>query len=99
MPLGPAFPGAVSGERELRDAGVIVPLYRDRTSKLRLVLIRRTPHGIHGGQLAFPGGKRDPDDATPLDSALRETREEIGLGREAIEILEHLEVIETRTTG
>jgi len=85
--------------QKLRDAGVMVPLYRDHAGDLRLVLIRRTEGGIHGGQLAFPGGKRDPGDASALDGALRETREEIGLAPEAIEVLEQLPVFETRTTG
>ena len=42
-------------------------------------MILRNPGGVHGGQIAFPGGKRDPEDETMLDTALREVREEFGL--------------------
>src|SRR2546422_9077119 len=88
-----------SGPRALRDAAVIVPLYRDAAGEVRIGILRRTERGIHGGQLAFPGGKRDPGDASMLDTALREAHEEIGLGRDGIEILAHLPAFETRTTG
>jgi 8-oxo-dGTP pyrophosphatase MutT (NUDIX family) len=78
---------------------VLVPVYRDRSGDLRIVLIRRGERGMHGGQLAFPGGKPDPSDDTMLDTALREANEEIGLTIDAIEILEALPVFETLTTG
>jgi 8-oxo-dGTP pyrophosphatase MutT (NUDIX family) len=83
----------------LRDAAVLVPVYRDAQGELRVVIVLRTERGIHGGQLAFPGGNREPDDATPLDTALREADEEIGLPRSSVTVLAALEVIETRTTG
>ena len=86
-------------EPPLRDAAVLVPLYRDAEGDLRLVLIRRTERGIHGGQLAFPGGKRDPEDPSLLETALREVAEEIGLERAAINVRETLAPFETRTTG
>jgi 8-oxo-dGTP pyrophosphatase MutT (NUDIX family) len=74
-------------------------LYRDAAGDVRLVLIRRGEGGIHGGHLAFPGGKRDPHDASTCDTALREAEEEIGLTRTAIEVLSELPFIDTRTTG
>lgn len=83
----------------LRDAAVLVPLYRDAAGDVRLVVIRRTERGIHGGQLAFPGGKHDPGDASLLATALRETTEEIGLARESVRVLATLDPFETRTTG
>ena len=78
---------------------MLVPLYRDSEGDLRIVLIRRGEGGLHGGQLAFPGGKRDPGDATMLDTALREVAEEIGLARGVIDVIAALEPFETRTTG
>ncbi len=83
----------------LQEAAVLVPLYRGGDGVLRLVLVRRSDEGIHGGEIAFPGGKRMPADQTPLDTAIRETREEIGINKEAIEVIEHLPVVETQTTG
>jgi len=59
-------------------ASVLVPIVlRHRPTVL---LTRRTMHlSSHSGQIAFPGGKRDPEDASLLVTALREAREEIGL--------------------
>ena len=85
-------------ERPLRDAAVLVPLYRDDEGELRLVLIRRGEGGAHGGQLAFPGGKRDPGE-TLLETVLREVHEEVGLPSEAVQVLAELEPFETRSTG
>jgi len=83
----------------LVDAAVLVPVFRDGQGDLRLVLVRRTEGGVHGGQLALPGGRQAPGDAAPLDTALREAREEIGLPPESVQVLATLPVVETRTTG
>jgi 8-oxo-dGTP pyrophosphatase MutT (NUDIX family) len=95
----PERPNPVRPDALLRQAGVLVPVHRDSDGALRIVVIRRTEHGIHGGQLAFPGGNRDPGDATLRDTALREAAEEIGLRPERVTLLADLAVIETRTTG
>lgn len=76
-----------------------MPVYRGDDGELRVVLVRRTKWGIHGGQIAFPGGKRDPRDESLLATALREAGEEIGLATDSVEILETLSVVETLTTG
>lgn len=83
----------------LRDAAVLVPLFRDASGEPMLVLIRRTEGGIHGGQLAFPGGQRANDDASLYDTALRETREEIGLAPAAVTRLAELPALHTRVSG
>ena len=83
----------------LQDAAVLVPVYRDAEGSLRLVLVRRTEGGIHGGQIALPGGRRDETDATSADTALREAEEEIGLPRSSVELLATLPLFETRSTG
>ncbi len=96
------------------DAAVLVPVFRRRAEgapaedrraggapgrgDLRLIVIRRAEGGIHGGQLAFPGGKRDPEDASLRATALRESYEEIGLDGE-VEILDRLPAIGTLTSG
>ena len=63
-----------------------------------LVLVRRTEGDIHGGQLAFPGGKMSSTDDTLWDTALRESEEEIGLKRINVELLEQLPNVFTQTS-
>jgi 8-oxo-dGTP pyrophosphatase MutT (NUDIX family) len=79
-------------------AAVLVPVFRDRGDRLRVVLIRRTEHGIHGGQIAFPGGRPEDGDGSLIETALRETREEIGLTADRVEILAHLPRVHTRSS-
>jgi 8-oxo-dGTP pyrophosphatase MutT (NUDIX family) len=83
----------------MREAAVLVPVYRDRGGELVVVLVRRGEGGFHGGQLALPGGQRDPGDADLATTALRETEEEIGLAGDRVELLAALPVVETQTTG
>jgi 8-oxo-dGTP pyrophosphatase MutT (NUDIX family) len=62
-----------------RQAGVLVLLY-PADEGLTFALIRRTsnPHDVHSGQISLPGGAREGDE-TPIETALRETREELGV--------------------
>jgi 8-oxo-dGTP pyrophosphatase MutT (NUDIX family) len=76
-----------------------VPLFRDDEGELRLVLVVRGPLGRHGRQLSLPGGKHEPGDASLLETALRETEEEIGLPRDEVEVVATLPPIDTHTTG
>ena len=80
-------------------AAVLVPVFRDAEGRLRLVLLRRTEGGAHGGQIALPGGMCEPSDRSACDTALREAEEEIGLPPESVEVLAELPALETRTTG
>jgi 8-oxo-dGTP pyrophosphatase MutT (NUDIX family) len=80
-------------------SAVLVPLFRDTDDELRLVLVVRGEAGVHGGQLGLPGGKREPGDVSLLETALRETEEEIGLARSEITVVAELAPIDTRTTG
>lgn len=84
---------------ELIESAVLAPLYRDPRGDLRLVFIRRGPGGRHGGQIAFPGGRREAEDLTLLATALREAEEEVGLNPAQVEILTQLPTIETVATG
>ena len=79
-----------------RAAAVLVPLImRDELS----VLLTRRSDGMpsHPGQVAFPGGKVDPDDDGAVAAALRETEEETGLDRRFIEPCGFLDAYQTRT--
>jgi 8-oxo-dGTP pyrophosphatase MutT (NUDIX family) len=81
------------------DAAVLIPVYRSREGELHIVMILRNPGGVHGGQVAFPGGQHDPADETMLDTALRETREELGLSVDPGDVLAELPMAQTKTTG
>ena len=81
------------------DAAILVPVYRLPTGELHIVMILRNAGGVHGGQVGFPGGKHDPADETMLDTALRETREELGLMVPKEDVLLELPMEQTRTTG
>jgi 8-oxo-dGTP pyrophosphatase MutT (NUDIX family) len=68
-------------------AGVLVLLF-EQNAELHVVLTQRTDEvERHKGQVSFPGGIMEEGDATILDTALRETEEEIGLSRTSIEVL------------
>ena len=88
------------GSIRFLDAAVLVPVFRGPAGVLHLVMIRRTAVGVHGGQLAFPGGRLEPEDGgSMLETALRETKEEIGLERHRIKILEALPRVDTVSTS
>jgi 8-oxo-dGTP pyrophosphatase MutT (NUDIX family) len=89
-----AYDGRVDDATRL--AAVLAPVFRDDDGELRILLVVRSDHGVHGGQLAFPGGRRDPGDADLVATALRETEEEIGLARADVEVLAALP---PQTTG
>ncbi len=80
---------------ELRDAAVLIPLFRDSGGRWRLVVIRRAPGGIHGGQLAFPGGRREEEDVDLFATAVREAHEEVGLPPANVRRLADLESVPT----
>lgn len=63
-----------------RPAAVLVLVYPDEAGDGRLVLIERAAYdGHHSGEVSFPGGKAEPDDADLTATALREAAEEVGL--------------------
>lgn len=83
--------------RPLRPAAVLVPLV-ERPEGLTILLTRRAEHlQVHAGQISFPGGRAEPLDAGIIDTALRETREEIGLTPEYIDVVGYLDPYETVT--
>jgi 8-oxo-dGTP pyrophosphatase MutT (NUDIX family) len=76
-------------------ASVLVPLVM-RNSGLTVLLTERTAHlSSHSGQVAFPGGKADPEDADAVETALREAEEEVGLERKFVQVLGTLPIYTT----
>ncbi len=70
----------IAEERPIRPAAVLIGIV-DR-EKPTVLLTQRAAHlNDHAGQISFPGGKIDPTDTSPMDAALREAEEEIGLQR------------------
>jgi 8-oxo-dGTP pyrophosphatase MutT (NUDIX family) len=80
-----------------RPAAVLVPVVAHR-GDATVLLTRRASHlRDHSGQVAFPGGKIDAMDASPVAAALREAREEIGLASERVRPLGYLDAYLTST--
>jgi 8-oxo-dGTP pyrophosphatase MutT (NUDIX family) len=79
-----------------RLAAVLVPILDDET----VVFTKRTEDlPRHPGEISFPGGIRHVEDAAPVDTALRETQEELGIGSEAVEVLGALPPVHTFVSG
>ncbi|MEM7708196.1 MAG: CoA pyrophosphatase [Pseudomonadota bacterium] len=78
--------------RPLVPAAVLVPLvYRDGW---HIILTQRTDKlSNHAGQISFPGGRREEADVSYIDTALRESQEEIGLERDRVSLLGFLDAI------
>lgn len=80
-----------AGVKATRPAAVLVPVI-DRPEPSILLTLRTADLPSHPGQIAFPGGKIDPQDATPLAAAIREGEEEIGLDPGMIEPIGYLDL-------
>lgn len=77
----------VQASLKLRRAAVLVPLV-ERPEGVTVLLTLRTDHlTSHAGQISFPGGRAEELDSSPIETALRESEEEIGLHRRHVSIL------------
>lgn len=80
--MAPSYRGRITSSGEPVDAAVLALLYPSAFGgKLNLVFIKRNEYdGPHSAQISFPGGARDAGDLSLEDTAIRETREEVGIG-------------------
>jgi 8-oxo-dGTP pyrophosphatase MutT (NUDIX family) len=84
----------VAREKPVRPAAVLIPII-DHPQPTVLLTQRSAELNDHAGQISFPGGKIDATDASPLDTALREAEEEIGLSREFVDPIGYLDLYGT----
>lgn len=84
----------IAQERPVRPAAVLIAVVEH--AQPTILLTQRAAHlNDHAGQISFPGGKIDATDASPLDAALREAEEEIGLDRAFIDPIGYLDLYAT----
>jgi 8-oxo-dGTP pyrophosphatase MutT (NUDIX family) len=96
MKYRPTMPGV--GMNTKQPAAVLIPIFQD-DGVWKMLFIKRTHHheDHHSGQIAFPGGRFDRQDSSLLDTALRETEEEIGVQPDDVDILGQSSPITTVT--
>lgn len=86
-----------AGGMQLRNASVLAPLFWRGDEPFAYVTMRPKTLRKHPGQISFPGGGSEPQDKTPLHTALRETHEELGISADAVEVLGMLGAMPTPT--
>ena len=98
-PLGSDFSlnGVIPTPTSFRPAAVLVPLVR-RESGITVLLTQRTEDmPSHAGQIAFPGGRKQAEDADAKATALRETEEEVGISRTFVQVVGEVDHYRTGT--
>ena len=84
-----------SGHDDFRPAAVLVPMFW-KNEEIHVLLTKRSEKlKHHSGQVSFPGGGFDETDITIRQAAIRETREEIGIAEDFIDVVGYLDAIET----
>lgn len=87
----------ITGEN-LKASAVLIPIFYDQGNHNILFTERSDAVVFHKGQVCFPGGTQEPSDSSLLQTALRESEEEIGLEAKDIEVLGELDDITTIVT-
>lgn len=88
------FPGR---EGSATPAAVLVPIVNRPDGLMLMLTLRSAGLPEHAGQISFPGGRVEPEDASVADAALREATEEVGLEAKHVTILGELAAYETVT--
>ena len=71
----------------LRDAAVLIPIVQRPEGASVILTVRTNDMPTHAGQISFPGGRAQPEDEGPVETALREAHEEIGLSPDAVSVI------------
>jgi 8-oxo-dGTP pyrophosphatase MutT (NUDIX family) len=94
--LNPEARALIDAARPLRPAAVLVPIV-EREDGPTILLTKRSAHlADHAGQVSVPGGRLEAGE-TPVEAALREAEEEIGLSRDFVEVAGYIDAHETVT--
>lgn len=83
---------------ELKQAAVLAPLFWRGDEPWAYLTMRPKTLRKHPGQISFPGGGREAGDLTPLHTALRETKEELGIAPDSVRVLGLLGAMPTITS-
>ncbi len=95
--LGTDVDSGVDHDGTHRIASVLVVIYGEPP---RVLMTQKPRHlKFHAGEISFPGGKLDASDADVLDTALRETREELGLSFQRRQVIGRLDSVTTLNSG
>ncbi|WP_297823158.1 CoA pyrophosphatase [uncultured Paraglaciecola sp.] len=78
-----------------KPAAVLLPILEYKNALTVLFTVRASHLKHHAGQVSFPGGKQEPTDHSLIETALRETHEEVGLPPEKVEIVGNLPLYRT----
>jgi len=81
----PRVPG-----KDAREAAVLVLMFREEGSIHTILMQRPEYDGVHGGQISFPGGKKETSDKDLIQTALREAKEETGIDPDSIVVVGNL---------
>lgn len=78
---------SLNAKKDARIGAVMILFYED-SNQIKIPLIERPKYdGVHAGQISFPGGKHEQGDEDLIETALRETEEEIGIPVDKIEVI------------
>jgi 8-oxo-dGTP pyrophosphatase MutT (NUDIX family) len=97
----PSRPPSAAAEipPELIQSAVLAPIFMLEGEPQLVLTRRRADLRRHAGEISFPGGRQDPEDADLMTTALREAEEEIGLVRDRVQVLGELPEVSTFATG
>jgi 8-oxo-dGTP pyrophosphatase MutT (NUDIX family) len=99
------FHGRFASNRRLKASAVMMILFNSppcypKEAQTHVLLIEKArDNSRHSGQIAFPGGRIEAHDATPLEAAMRETEEEIGIPGDQLRLLGSMGFFRTLTSG